>query len=553
MMPEIKSCRVLLVEDDAGDANLIRQLLRSSSPPRFEVDAVVSLAGARQLLQNTQPEALLLDLSLPDSSGLATVLTARQMADGIPIIVLTGHDDAEFALQVLEAGAQDYLVKGNFDADHLVRTIRHALSRSRLEQRLIESEERFHNMADSAPLLIWISDPDRQFTWFNRTWLDFTGRRLEQELGDGWMQGVHPEDFLQLVSDYQQQFDSRLSFEVEFRLRGADGEYRILRSYGRPCFDGSSFSGYIGMCVDVTERKRVEIELREQKDFLKAVFENEPECVKIVTPDGSLLDMNPAGLAMLGVDSVEDVRHVGLLEFIDEEYREAFVALHKRVCAGQSGKLEFPIHSKKGTVRWVETHATPLFNPDGAVRALLGVTRDITERRILQQELQNQAHMDYLTGLANRRYFMEQAEAELSRAVRYGNALSLLMLDIDFFKKVNDTYGHKTGDMVLQKLSQVCRDELREIDIPARIGGEEFAILLPETDGARAVEVAERLRLTIADLSIPLESGLPLQFTVSIGVATLTGDKVNIDMLLHLADQALYKAKNGGRNKVVAA
>jgi len=554
-MPENKTCRVLLVEDDASDASLIRQLLRLSRFPRFEIDLAGTLADASRFLQSNPPEVLLLDLSLPDSSGLATVQAGRQAAGGLPIVVLTGHDDAEFALRTLELGAQDYLVKGSFDSDGLVRAIRHAISRSRLEQRLVESEQRFRDMADSAPVQIWIARSDQLCTWFNRTWLSFTGRDMTQELGVGWLEGVHPDDLSALVDKYRQFSDTRQPFELEFRLRRHDGEFRILRSYVKPHLDSSgNFCGYIGVCVDITDHKLAEAELREQKDFLKAIFVSEPECVNVVAPDGSLIEMNPAGIAMLDADSLDEVKNIGLLGFVESEYREAFAALQKTVCGeGQAGTLEFAIRSKKGQVRWVETHATPLYHADGALRGLLGVTRDITERRILQQELQQQARMDYLTGLANRRYFMEQAEVELARAIRYGSPLSLLMLDIDFFKKVNDTYGHKTGDVVLQALSQTCRNELREIDIPSRLGGEEFAVLLPETDGERAVEVAERLRKAIAELRIPLESGLPLQFTVSIGVATLIGEHVNVDMLLSLADQALYKAKNGGRNRVVTA
>lgn len=145
---------------------------------------------------------------------------------------------------------------------------------------------------------------------------------------------------------------------------------------------------------------------------------------------------------------------------------------------------------------------------------------------------------------------MEQAELELNRAVRYGNALSLLMLDIDFFKRVNDAHGHRAGDAVLKKLVEVCREILREVDIIGRIGGEEFAILLPETASDEAVDVAERLREVMENTKVPLEDGLPLRFSLSIGVTSLTSKDDNVDVLLNSADKALYSAKNSGRNKV---
>jgi diguanylate cyclase (GGDEF)-like protein len=137
--------------------------------------------------------------------------------------------------------------------------------------------------------------------------------------------------------------------------------------------------------------------------------------------------------------------------------------------------------------------------------------------------------------------------------LRNGIPFSALMLDIDHFKKVNDTYGHKIGDLVLQKLSEVCRKTLRDIDVIGRWGGEEFAILLPGSDGKQAREVAERLRQRIAEAKVQLERGLPLRITVSIGVAPLAGKDANIEVLLNEADQALYAAKRAGRNKVIAA
>jgi diguanylate cyclase (GGDEF)-like protein/PAS domain S-box-containing protein len=172
------------------------------------------------------------------------------------------------------------------------------------------------------------------------------------------------------------------------------------------------------------------------------------------------------------------------------------------------------------------------------------------ETRYAHEELERRAYTDYLTGLANRRHFLEQAESELVRTLRYGRELSILMLDVDRFKQVNDTYGHKVGDIVLQRLSTVCRATLRNIDVAGRMGGEEFAVLLPETGNEQAMDAAERLRAAIAAAQVTLASGLPLRFTASIGVATLGEKDANVDMLLNQADQALYRAKSEGRNRV---
>ncbi len=208
-----------------------------------------------------------------------------------------------------------------------------------------------------------------------------------------------------------------------------------------------------------------------------------------------------------------------------------------------------------GTRRVYWEVKTPIYEEEDKTRiwGLCGISTDITELELLKEKLEQQAQQDYLTGLSNRRHFMDQGQAELSRARRYGTPLSLLMLDIDRFKNINDTHGHKAGDIVLQRLSEVMRETLRSVDIIGRMGGEEFAILLPETDLKRATEVAERLRENVAHALVAVEAATPLQFTVSIGVSGIKEKNATLDTLLNQADWALYEAKEGGRNKVCVA
>jgi diguanylate cyclase (GGDEF)-like protein len=247
---------------------------------------------------------------------------------------------------------------------------------------------------------------------------------------------------------------------------------------------------------------------------------------------------------------LQEAQQMGLLAFVSPDYHQAFKDLRANVFAGNHGTLEFQMKGKKGTTRWLETHAVPQRDEHGQIVSMLSVTRDITEKKSLLHELEKQAHIDYLTGVNNRRYFMQQAELELARTKRYNTHLSILTMDIDLFKQVNDNYGHKVGDQVLKKLAAICSEALREIDIIGRVGGEEFAILLPETDKTNALDAAERLRAAIADNLIPIENGLPIRMTVSIGVASLTSNDDNLDVLLSQSDEALYEAKKSGRNKV---
>jgi diguanylate cyclase (GGDEF)-like protein len=213
----------------------------------------------------------------------------------------------------------------------------------------------------------------------------------------------------------------------------------------------------------------------------------------------------------------------------------------------------FRIRRSDGAIRHIQARARIHFDTAGKPIRMVGTNEDITEQKDLQKQLELQAHHDYLTGLSNRRHFMEQGGLALAVAKRYDHALSLCMLDIDQFKSINDTRGHKAGDIVLQKLGHILRETLRTVDIVGRMGGEEFAILMPETDLQEAAEIAERLRETIAKCDVILEAGLPLHFSVSIGVSTMKDKEVNMDILISQADTALYQAKNTGRNKVCLA
>ncbi|MGZ5069227.1 MAG: sensor domain-containing diguanylate cyclase [Methylobacter sp.] len=203
-----------------------------------------------------------------------------------------------------------------------------------------------------------------------------------------------------------------------------------------------------------------------------------------------------------------------------------------------------------GRIVWVHVLGHVDRDRQGKPLHVYGVVMDVTQQVMFQAELERQAHIDYLTGVNTRGYFMQMAELELARAIRYENKLSVFMLDIDYFKRINDTHGHKSGDLVLKKLADICRKTLREVDLIGRIGGEEFAILLPETNLEEATEVARRLKTEIEATRVPLESGLPLNFTVSIGISSIMSQDDNLDVLLNLADKGLYEAKNSGRNEI---
>ena len=182
----------------------------------------------------------------------------------------------------------------------------------------------------------------------------------------------------------------------------------------------------------------------------------------------------------------------------------------------------------------------------------LAVLQDLARLVVDELELRRLATTDSLTGMLTRRAFAAEAAREVARARRTGGSMACIAFDIDHFKSINDRFGHAAGDRVLQTVARVCRENLRAVDVAGRLGGEEFAILLPEADVAQAVVVAERLRLALAEAAVP-DGEAVIRLTASFGVAGLTPDETTADAALLRADAAAYDAKRGGRNRTVSA
>ena len=198
----------------------------------------------------------------------------------------------------------------------------------------------------------------------------------------------------------------------------------------------------------------------------------------------------------------------------------------------------------------MESDGRAIRGADGKVSKVVVVSRDITELKRLEGELREMAATDFLTGLPNRRHFLARLEQELARIHRReGHCASVLMLDSDHFKQVNDTFGHAAGDKILKHLAELMRNELRKIDTAGRVGGEEFGVILPGADLTAAEGFAERLRKKVAGTPVAQEDRL-IPLTVSIGVAGMNASDASADDALVRADRALYRAKEHGRNRV---
>lgn len=410
-----------MVEDEQGDAQLVLLALRNAGNVFFEVTHVDTLAKAQQQLSLQSFNVVLLDLSLPDSFGLDTLRAIKQTAHGAAIIVLTGQYDTEFALNALEIGAADYLVKGEFSPDSLIRAIRYTLQRIEMDahNRLLVAA------LEAAANGIVITDCEGHLEWVNPAFCKLTGYDLQEVMGK-----------------------------------------------------------------------------------------------------------QPGGLVKSGLQ--------------DQAF---YQTMWETIRRGETWRGEIVNKRKNGEFYDEALSIAPVRDETGAIRHYIGIKDDISERKRMEQELQKLARTDSLTGLFNRRVFLERLELEVARLVRLETLpIALLMLDLDYFKRINDSYGHAMGDVVLSHFAELITATVRTIDVAARLGGEEFGILLPGADQADALAMAERLREKVAAAILPHEKG-EIRYTVSIGIAALSVTDANCEQALHRADAALYTAKANGRNQ----
>ena len=366
----------------------------------------------------------------------------------------------------------------------------------------------------------------------------FNARRGEYGPGD-------PEELSHAVVERAKQ---RLAHVFE-RTR-PDGT--VLEIRGRPLPDG----GFVSIYTDMTERKRAEDSLRQTITYLQAVLDSLPFGVLVLDKNLDVLYWNtqvevhygiPAGYVTPGKPMEQLLRAIAESGAYGPGKVDKLVAKRLAVIAKFHPYSIQLLRSGGGIV---QVRGTPVI-VDGQPMGMIILQEDITERSTYQATLERLATTDHLTGLQNRRAFLESSEKELRRSRRTGQPLALLMIDADHFKSINDSYGHPVGDEVLRRIGSTCRALLRDEDVCGRIGGEEFAVTLAQATLPVAITVAERLRHTLSEIEVVVGE-IKLKFTVSVGVAALAEGFASIDKLLSVADEGLYAAKNGGRNCVMA-
>lgn len=409
-------------------------------------------------------------------------------------------------------------------------------------------------MIDSVPDLISFKDVNGAYLGCNRAFSacynlseqSLVGRTDAELFGAG----------MQIAGDAQADVVvTRLERHEEW-VEGADGTMRLLDTLRIP-FRGSdgNLLGEIDVSRDFTERRRIRDQIAEREKRLLMALQGASLGVwDWDIPSGRML-FSPLWASMLG-RRVEDLPpDVATWEALvhPDDWGDIQGALEPHLRGEtDSYTAEYRLRHAGGHWVWVMDAGRVLErDDDGKPLRAVGVHQDISERKSMEASLLHLATSDPLTGLWNRRHFTEVVNGELGRVRRHGVQAGLMLLDLDHFKRINDTRGHAAGDEVLRHFAGIVSRHLREADVFARLGGEEFAVLLPcIDDAAGAVRAAERVRELIASTPAIVD-GVPLPFSVSIGVAMLEAGDGGFDAVFSRADEALYEAKGGGRNRTV--
>jgi diguanylate cyclase (GGDEF)-like protein/PAS domain S-box-containing protein len=417
------------------------------------------------------------------------------------------------------------------------------------------------SVIDNASIWINVLDPHAQVTVWNKAAEQISGYSREEVLGNS-----HIWEWLYPDLDYRTQITTAVvdildrgreveGFETQIQTKA--GETKIIAWNSQRFFDDQNrVAGSIAIGRDITARKHTEQTLVERERQLATLMANLPGMAYRCLIDNAwtMKFVSNGCYQLTGYypDDLVDNRTLSYASIIHEEDRPRLMAeVQHALDENRPFATEYRIKHKDGMETWVWEQGQEVHVDDS--QYLEGIVIDISQRKTMELELELLAKRDALTGLYTRRELEQQFHEELARAKRYERPLSLLWIDVDHFKSINDRFGHQMGDEVLRQLSQRLQSGIRNIDYAARYGGEELAIILPELDEVKAIEMAERLRKMVQESRMAVDDSDKISVTISVGVAAFPTHGSTPEHLFRVADQAMYRAKQKGRNRVCIA
>ena len=402
----------------------------------------------------------------------------------------------------------------------------------------------FERMPTSAVIVI-----NGDIVYANRAAIQFLAAEIDTEIiGHPMMEFIHPLDQPRAINRTNKPGRAWINASSQFRVITARGKLKMLLSASLPItYEGQDAILVTG--TDMTEQAEMAEQLRVSEKNFRQLFDNMQEVYYRTDAKGIVLMVGPGVRNVLGFEPQDIVGKATESFYPRASDRDAI-----KKALMEDGKVsDFPgqMVRKDGRVIDISINSRALYDDAGVFAGVEGTYRDVTQRKILERELQRLATTDPLTDIANRRAFLEQAEQIFKTSQRYQTSFTMLMLDLDLFKAINDKYGHLGGDKVLARFAHTVGLQLRDSDLFGRLGGEEFCVLLQQANREEALNVAERIRQSIQELSFKDPAGDLFALTVSIGVTNNLEADERLANLLERADKALYQAKHTGRNKVV--
>jgi len=563
---KIKLVRALLIEDDPSIAQLIRQMLDKVSDISFDLVHAQNLSSGLERLKDGHFVIILLDLGLPDSSGIKTLNKVYAKASDIPIIVFTGQDDEALGINAVNAGAEDYLIKGQTNSKSLVRALRYAVGRHQVKEALKNTTANLKRTVEK------LKKANKKIINQQKSVIEeerlkvllqlsgATAHELNQPL-TALMENV---ELMRLTKKNPDQFQKY--------MRGIeDAGQRIFEIIKRiqtipqdniESNDSSNSTEGLDKKISIMSVEDSDADFKKISNCLKTFLQLDLTRAKNIKEAMTLLTDSPVDLILSeyflsdgsGLDILKSLSDSKLeipVVIITEQGNETIAS--EVIDEGAYDYLPKNKISKKSLFRSV-TNTVEKFSLEKEIKLAQGKLAEMSslekEMKQAQIQLAEMSTRDELTGLYNRRYFIESLERELARAKRYKRNLGFCMIDLDKFKYINDTYGHLAGDMTLSKIGRMFDEHFRHGDLICRYGGEEFAVILPDTSLKSAVAVCERLRIKVLNHRFKYNSS-DFSISISIGIALYNNLlHRSSDELVSAADQALYRAKKEGRNCV---
>ena len=383
---------------------------------------------------------------------------------------------------------------------------------------------------------------------------DEVGNRIEESYTR-----VHPDDLAYVRATIQAHFDGKTaSYDVEHRIRCKDGSYKWICSRGKVVSRDAAGRPLrmIGTTTDISAMHSMAERLQQSVDLVTHLTDEVPGLVfqyRCQADGAAFFTYASAGIRDIYELEPEQVAEsdAAIHALVHPDDLPAYLAsLETAAAAMIPWELEYRVLLPRQGLRWRQGVARPRSLADGST-LWHGFITDVTERKRIEAELQEFATTDFLTQLPNRRHFMSQIESELARIQRGGGSggAAVLMCDLDHFKAINDQWGHAVGDLALKHFAAILREQLRKSDLAGRVGGEEFAVLLPDTGLDDASAFARRLQYHLAERPLA-HDGAGIALSISVGIAALNATDASVDAALSRSDMALYRAKSAGRNRI---